>query len=104
MPYKDYTSRTWKVTEADDDARCKKDDKVTFEGSETQVMVFCEGKSAYAFGKYKGDTDTIENDNDYTISISLTSKPVQIKLTSQNPGLIGGSWIANDTPPGPGDS
>ena len=102
MPLKNYTSRRWKVTKAEESALCQVTDDVIFPqlvGLGGEVKVLCI-KNFYEEGIYKQDINTIEGDG-YKIFMSEDGK--QIHFHSEGLPLSGGSWTAEDQGPWPGD-
>ncbi|HTG32354.1 MAG TPA: hypothetical protein VLB76_05440 [Thermoanaerobaculia bacterium] len=98
MGFENLKGREFTVRSADAGAKHAVDDIVTIEGSADKVEIKCK---RYADGKY--DNGTI-SDGTYTITITEDKGGYQIKFTpasQEGSGGIGGSWTANDSPPGP---
>ncbi len=101
MGFEEYTNRKWRVRAGGDpNAKHTEGDVVTFHGSEGKVEVKCK---RYADGQYSGGTISGGTGNDrYTITMSMENGKRVISLTFGADGLggIGGSWTAEDMPPG----
>jgi hypothetical protein len=99
MEFNDLIGREFTVRWAEESAKHAKDDIVTFHGAADKVEIKCK---RYADGKYNGGT--ISDGATYTITVTENPDGTrQITFTPNQGGSggIGGSWTANDTPPGP---
>ena len=107
MPFKDFTSRKWIVSGAGDSAKCTSGERVVIAGNPKEVILLCGSREKgyrepYSQGKYIEDSNTIEMDNEYVLSISWTPKS-QISFSPLGVGSEGGSWTAEDNIVDPGD-
>jgi hypothetical protein len=105
MEFEDYKDRDWTVIWADPSAKHAVTDIVTFHGSKEKVEIQCKRypDGQYKDGKISGGTEGAA----YTIIMAKDENgnpQIEFKPSQEGSGGIGGSWTANDTPPGPGDS
>jgi len=104
MKFEDLIGRKFVVTDADASAKHVENDIVTFDGSADDVKITC---TRYMAGRYEDDKisdGTPEKKATYTITITEDKGGYQIQFTpasQEGSGGIGGSWTANDSPPGP---
>jgi hypothetical protein len=107
MRFEDFTSRKWIVSGAGVTAKCTSGERIIIAGTPKEVILLCGSRDKgyrepYSQGKYLGDSNTIEMDNEYVLSISWTPKP-QISFSPLGVGSEGGSWTADDNIVDPGD-
>jgi hypothetical protein len=108
MAYKDFTDRTWRVCKSDAPTRCQVNDIVTFFGPENDVTVQCNQDHSYGPGEYFSENDKngeriegLVEQEKYTITITDTVP--KYRILAAFTGVAGGSWTAEDNPPGPED-
>jgi hypothetical protein len=106
MEFDDLIGRTFVVKKAEASAKHAKDDIVTFHGSAENVEIQCK---RYADGMYKNENEnhTISGgtgEDAYTITVSVIDgdyRKIELRPGSQeDSGGVGGSWTADDMPPG----
>jgi hypothetical protein len=101
MSYEDdFTNIDWVVDWADPSAKHAETDVVTFHGTADKVEIQCR---RYPYGRYDNGTIFVESEGmAYMITVMEKDGKRQIAFgPKQGAGGIGGSWTANDTPPGP---
>lgn len=102
MSFEDYMDTEWVVDWAEPSAKHAATDVVTFHGTADKVEIQCK---RYMDGRYENGTISGgTGDDKYTITLEVSpGKPRKVIFTPavKGRGGIGGSWTANDTPPGP---
>jgi hypothetical protein len=103
MGFDDLKGRIFIVKTAEASAKHSRCDIVTFHGSADKVEILCK---RYTDGKYENGTISGGTGDDaYTIDVTEVGTNRQIDLKPGSPkgsgGKVGGSWTADDMPPGP---
>jgi hypothetical protein len=107
MKFEDLIGRTFVVKNAEATAKHEPPDIVTFHGTAKNVEIQCK---RYADGIYDNETQTISGgtgEGAYTIAVSVIDgdyRKIELRPGSQeDSGGVGGSWTADDMPPGHGN-
>jgi hypothetical protein len=100
MEFEDLKGREFIVRSADVGAKHGVNDIVTIEGSVEKVEIKCK---RYPDGTYENETIS-DKSATYRITIKKLGEHYELTLMpgrQEGSGGIGGSWTANDIPPGP---